>query len=180
VRTALGLAAYEYVVVALLQRATVDGAGRAARLVGGLGGLAARAPVVLALPSRTATALADAGIARTAPGIRSAGSLAPLAFLGLAAEAGAIVTDSGSVQEEASALGVPCFTLGTATERPVTLIHGTNTLLGDDAADLAGVAAARRPPAPATIPLWDGRAAGRIADVLVANFALRGHLRAGR
>ena len=55
-----------------------------------------------------------------------------LDFLSLQAGAGAIVTDSGGVQEETSALGVRCFTLRANTERPVTITHGTNVLLGDD------------------------------------------------
>ena len=56
-----------------------------------------------------------------------------LDFLSLQAGAGAVVTDSGGVQEETSALGVDCYTLRANTERPVTITHGTNALLGDDA-----------------------------------------------
>jgi UDP-N-acetylglucosamine 2-epimerase (non-hydrolysing) len=96
-----------------------------------------------------------------------------LDYLSLAGDAGAILTDAGAVQETASALGVPCYTLRTTIEHPVTLTHGTNTLLGEDPPDLAPVAAARRPPTPCAIPLWDGHAGERVADVLAANFALR-------
>ena len=98
--------------------------------------------------------------------------VAYLEFLSLQAGAGAIVTDSGGVQEEASALGVSCFTFRPNTERPVTLTHGTNVLLGDDPAEIAEVRPATHPPTPCAIPLWDGHAAERVADVLVANYAL--------
>ena len=95
-----------------------------------------------------------------------------LDFLSLQAGAGAIVTDSGGVQEEASALGVSCFTFRPNTERPVTLTHGTNVLLGDDPAEIADVRPATHPPTPCAIPLWDGRAGERVADALIANYAL--------
>ena len=76
------------------------------------------------------------------------------------------MTDSGGVQEEASILGVPCLTLRENTERPITLSRGTNVLVGADTDRI--VAAARRilrapAPRPRPIPLWDGKAAARIA-----------------
>ncbi len=95
-----------------------------------------------------------------------------LDFLSLQAGAGAIVTDSGGVQEEASALGVTCFTFRPNTERPVTLTHGTNVLLGEDPAEIAEVRPATHPPTPSAIPLWDGHAAERVADALEANYVL--------
>jgi UDP-N-acetylglucosamine 2-epimerase (non-hydrolysing) len=88
------------------------------------------------------------------------------------AGAGAIVTDSGGVQEEASALGVSCFTFRPNTERPITLTHGTNVLLGEDPAEIALVRPAGHPPTPCTIPMWDGHAADRVAEVLIANYAI--------
>ena len=82
------------------------------------------------------------------------------------------MTDSGGVQEETSALGVRCYTLRPSTERPITLTHGTNTLLGDDPASLEQVELASWDPTPSAIPLWDGHAGDRVADVLVTNYAL--------
>ena len=79
---------------------------------------------------------APPGARRTCAASRPAGYLD---FLSLQGAAGAIVTDSGGVQEEASALGVPCYTFRANTERPVTLTHGTNVLLGDDPALIADV-----------------------------------------
>ena len=76
------------------------------------------------------------------------------------------------MQEEASALGVPCFTLRSSTERTITLTHGTNALLGLDPRDLADVRLAAGEPTPCAIPLCDGRAGARVAEALVANYAL--------
>ena len=90
-------------------------------------------------------------------------------FLSLEAEAGVVLTDSGGIQEETTYLGVPCFTLRDNTERPVTIRAGTNTLLGLDPAAIAGIPAAldgRPAKSSEPPPLWDGRAAERIADVL--------------
>ena len=86
--------------------------------------------------------------------------------------AGAIVTDSGVVQEATSALGLGCFTAASTTDREITVSHGTNVLLGDDPSEIAEVLPADRLPVRCAIPLWEGRAGERIADVLVANYAL--------
>ena len=68
-----------------------------------------------------------------------------LEFLSLEADATAVLTDSGGVQEETTYLGVPCFTLRDNTERPVTIRAGTNTLLGLDPARIADSSGARGP-----------------------------------
>jgi UDP-N-acetylglucosamine 2-epimerase (non-hydrolysing) len=94
--------------------------------------------------------------------------------LSLAVGAGAIVTDLADPQEEAAVLGVPCYTLAAGTERAITVTHGTNRLVGERGAGLADVYPIRRPPVPRGIPLWDGHAGERAAEVLVANIALRG------
>jgi UDP-N-acetylglucosamine 2-epimerase (non-hydrolysing) len=173
--TTLGLAEGQYVLAALQKRATVDGPDRAARLFDALELLARRTPVVLPVPPRMAAALERAGLAgfMAAPGLHCIGQLAFVDFLSMAGGAGAIVTDSGSVQEEASALGVPCFTLRNTTERAVTLTQGTNVLLGEDPAALADVVISRGPATPCAIERWDGHAGERVAEVLGANFALR-------
>ncbi len=105
-------------------------------------------------------------------GVLCIGPASYLEFVSLQAAAGAIVTDSATVQEEASALGVSCFTVHASTERPLTITHGTNVLLGDEAAEIADVRPAAHEPTPSAIPLWDGKAAERVADALVANYAL--------
>jgi UDP-N-acetylglucosamine 2-epimerase (non-hydrolysing) len=92
-------------------------------------------------------------------------------FLALQMRAAVVVTDSGGIQEETTFLGVPCITVRPNTERPVTVIVGTNVLVGDDMSRMLAEARTilegrgRRGGIP---PMWDGKAAHRIADVLVA------------
>ena len=93
-----------------------------------------------------------------------------LDFLCLLSKAKLVLTDSGGIQEETTALGVPCLTLRENTERPITITEGTNLLVGTDpvkivaaARDtLAGKGKAGRIP-----PLWDGHAAKRVVDILL-------------
>ncbi len=106
----------------------------------------------------------------TEGGVHCVDPVGYLDFLSLQAGAGAIVTDSGGVQEEASALGVDCYTLRANTERPVTMTHGTNELLGDRPEALLRVRPSGRPPTPCAIPLWDGHAAERAADALLESY----------
>jgi UDP-N-acetylglucosamine 2-epimerase (non-hydrolysing) len=96
-----------------------------------------------------------------------------LEFLNLMEHAAIVITDSGGVQEETTYLQVPCLTFRDSTERPVTVDLGTNQLLADlnpetvrhhVAEILAGRVKAGIVP-----PLWDGQAAGRIAEVLVSS-----------
>jgi UDP-N-acetylglucosamine 2-epimerase (non-hydrolysing) len=170
----VGVEERAYVLVTLHRPSNVDDAVRLGQIVDGLVGLSAHAPVVFPIHPRTRARLAaDGGLARLeTAGVACIEPVAYLEFLSLQAGAGAIVTDSGGVQEESSALGVSCFTFRPNTERPVTLTHGTNVLLGDDPAEIAEVRPSSHPPTPCAIPLWDGRAAERVADVLVANYAI--------
>jgi UDP-N-acetylglucosamine 2-epimerase (non-hydrolysing) len=123
--------------------------------------------VVFPLHPRTRAAIDDLGLDTSA--IRVLDPLGYLDFASLLAEAAATLTDSGGIQEEATFLGVPCFTLRDNTERPITVELGTNTVLGLRPERIAEVPALlaqqdgrmRRIP-----PLWDGRASERIADVL--------------
>ncbi len=81
-----------------------------------------------------------------------------------------MLTDSGGVQEETTVLGVPCLTLRDNTERPITVTEGTNRVVGREPAVVVAAAleTLARPPAPRRPPLWDGKAAERIAVVLTA------------
>jgi UDP-N-acetylglucosamine 2-epimerase (non-hydrolysing) len=170
----VGMAERSYVLVTLHRPSNVDDPQRLQQIVAGLVGLAENAPVVFPIHPRTRARLAeDGGLKRLEDaGVACIEPVAYLEFLSLQAGAGAIVTDSGGVQEEASALGVSCFTFRPNTERPITLTHGTNVLLGEDPAEIADVRPSPHPPTPCAIPLWDGHAGERVADALVANYVL--------
>jgi UDP-N-acetylglucosamine 2-epimerase (non-hydrolysing) len=121
-----GLAPGDYVLVTLHRPALVDGP-LLRDAMDALGRVARQLPVVFPAHPRTRKALASGdlptGVILTEP-------LRYLDFLSLEADAAAVLTDSGGVQEETTYLGVPCFTLRDNTERPVTVRAGTNTLLG--------------------------------------------------
>ena len=103
-----------------------------------------------------------------APGVQLTEPLSYLGFLSLEADARAVLTDSGGVQEETTYLGVPCFTLRDSTERPVTVRAGTNTMLGLEPERIDDILPALAFPKTAieAPPMWDGRAAQRVADVV--------------
>jgi UDP-N-acetylglucosamine 2-epimerase (non-hydrolysing) len=102
--------------------------------------------------------------------IRLVPPLGYLDFLQLMSHAKVVLTDSGGVQEETTILGVPCITLRDNTERPVTLEHGTNVLVGADSEkiirEFSRVLNGARQPMPAP-HFWDGHAARRIVRILV-------------
>jgi UDP-N-acetylglucosamine 2-epimerase (non-hydrolysing) len=125
-------------------------------------------PVVFPVHPRTRKML---GRSAEAAGVRLVDPVGYLDFLSLEADAAAVLTDSGGVQEETTYLGVPCFTLRDNTERPVTVRAGTNTLLGLEPERIADIvpALARPRPAAEPPPKWDGEAAARVADVLLGD-----------
>jgi UDP-N-acetylglucosamine 2-epimerase (non-hydrolysing) len=97
-----------------------------------------------------------------------------LEFLSLQCHSALVITDSGGIQEETTFLGIPCLTVRENTERPITLTQGTNQLVGRDpkklrnaVADVLSGKSARRGGTMPAIPLWDGRAAERIARIVV-------------
>ncbi len=103
-----------------------------------------------------------------------------LEFIALQRRAAVVITDSGGIQEETTFLGVPCLTVRENTERPITLTSGTNQLVGRDLETLRiavgkvlsrGMSAATGVPGTNNIPLWDGKAADRIARVIVSTSA---------
>jgi UDP-N-acetylglucosamine 2-epimerase (non-hydrolysing) len=164
----LGLRPGDYLLVTLHRPALVDGP-LLREAIGQLSGLAAHLPVVFPVHPRTRKML-DGDRVATPAGLSLVDPLGYVEFLSLEADAAAVLTDSGGLQEETTHLGVPCFTLRANTERPVTVRMGTNTLLGLDPARIADIPdLLDRAPAGerARPPLWDGRAAARVADVLL-------------
>jgi UDP-N-acetylglucosamine 2-epimerase (non-hydrolysing) len=98
--------------------------------------------------------------------------LAYLDFIALMSMAKVVLTDCGGIQDETTILRVPCLTLREATERRMTITHGTNRLIGRDPGRIAPevLQVLDDPPRPTTPPpLWDGRAAGRIVETLVSH-----------
>jgi UDP-N-acetylglucosamine 2-epimerase (non-hydrolysing) len=170
----LGVREHGYVLVTFHRPGNVDDPDRLAEISAQLVRLAYRAPVIFPVHPRTRARLEAAGHMQflEAAGVRCIAPVGYLDFLSLQASAGAILTDSGGVQEEAAALGISCFTFRPNTERPVTLSHGTNVLLGEDPAEIRRVEVSPWGPVPCAIPMWDGRAAERVADVLVDSYAV--------
>jgi UDP-N-acetylglucosamine 2-epimerase (non-hydrolysing) len=137
-------------------------------VVSSLAGLSHRLPVVFPVHPRTRARLADVELP-PAPRLHLLEPVGYVDFLALEAGAAAVITDSGGVQEETTYLGVPCFTLRENTERPITIERGTNRLLGLDPEAIERVPSLLADtPTPIDKPEgWDGRAATRVADVLV-------------
>jgi UDP-N-acetylglucosamine 2-epimerase (non-hydrolysing) len=161
--TGLGLEPGSYLLVTLHRPALVDGP-LLFEAMERLSEVGREMPVVFPVHPRTRKML-DGG---SYSGVTLADPVGYLDFLSLETDAAAVLTDSGGIQEETTYLGIPCFTLRDNTERPVTIRAGTNTLLGLDPRRIAEIpellrAADNRPGAP---PLWDGRAAERVADIL--------------
>jgi UDP-N-acetylglucosamine 2-epimerase (non-hydrolysing) len=111
---------------------------------------------------------------RAANGIVPLDPLGYLEFLSLNDHAQIVLTDSGGIQEETTVLGVPCLTLRENTERPATVEHGTNQIVGVNSDNIFAAAQSilRNPARPARKPpLWDGNAASRIVTVIQQYFA---------
>jgi UDP-N-acetylglucosamine 2-epimerase (non-hydrolysing) len=162
----LGVEPGEFALVTLHRPALVDGP-LLPETVHRLAALAREMPVVFPVHPRTRKMME--AVSSEHPGLLLSEPLGYLDFLSLLADAGAVLTDSGGIQEETTYLGIPCFTLRDNTERPVTIRAGTNTLLGLDPAAIAGIPAAlaeRPSERPEPPPLWDGHAAERIAGVV--------------
>jgi UDP-N-acetylglucosamine 2-epimerase (non-hydrolysing) len=161
----LRLSPHRYVLVTLHKPENVADDERVARITEALGELARRAPVVICLHPSIRAAMEPVGDLERLQeaGAHVTGPLPYVDFLSLQAGAGAVLTDSGGVQEETTMLGVACFTLADASERTLTLTHGTNVLLGDSPAGIAEVTIGAFPEPVEPIALWDGQAGRRIA-----------------
>jgi UDP-N-acetylglucosamine 2-epimerase (non-hydrolysing) len=170
-------------VVTLHRPANVDRADTLRACLEILRAVAAKLPLVCAFHPRTRGNIDRFGLAALleTPSIAVLPPQGYLEMLGLMANAAVVLTDSGGMQEETTALGVPCLTMRDSTERPITVDDGTNTIVRRDAAltlrliDEILCGGGKRGRAP---ELWDGHAAGRIAAHLgrwiTTRYATRG------
>lgn len=166
--------ANEYAVVTLHRPSNVDSKERLEEVLAALKEISLDKEVVFPVHPRTEKNIEKFGLLNIIEGskIRVMPPKPYMEFLSLWRGAALVLTDSGGLQEETTALGIPCFTIRDNTERPITVMEGTNTMVGTSRAKIlaeydkfkSGVKKAGRIPA-----LWDGRAAGRIIDVIEQN-----------
>jgi len=160
-----------FAVLTLHRPSNVDDPGTLRALLGAIHKISRRLPVVFAVHPRTRAKIEQHGLGPVleAQSVLCLPPLGYLEMLGLMQAARLVLTDSGGIQEETTALGVPCVTLRENTERPITVEQGTNTVVGSSPAGIlaavddilgTGGKAGRVP------ELWDGLASQRIAAVL--------------
>lgn len=161
----------DFALVTLHRPSNVDDPAALRRVLSILRDVSELIPIVFPVHPRTESRIAAAGLTEllATPRILRLAPLAYLEMLGLMSRARLVLTDSGGIQEETTALGVPCLTLRENTERPITVTQGTNTVVGIDrtrilsaTSDITGTGgkAGRIP------EYWDGKAAFRIKSVL--------------
>ena len=170
----LGLRQGAYAVLTLHRPANVDDPAAMGRILGAVETIQRELPVVFPVHPRTRKVVEGPSLAGRVAAMKGLRLLDPqgyLEFLRLTSAAKVVLTDSGGIQEETTILKVPCLTLRQNTERPVTVECGGNRLVGSDPQRIIqgfrdamdGRLAVRREP-----PLWDGRAAERIADIIAS------------
>ncbi|MGH7588725.1 MAG: non-hydrolyzing UDP-N-acetylglucosamine 2-epimerase, partial [Gemmatimonadota bacterium] len=174
----LGLAPRGYGVVTLHRPSTVDDPGTLLGVVEALREVARQLPLVFPVHPRTRQRLEAAredaaarngGVREPTKGICWLEPLGYLDFIALVSRATMVLTDSGGLQEETTALGVPCLTLRDRTERPVTVTQGTNRIVGTAPDPIVAEAYRTLEGRPRTCRrpyLWDGHAAERIVAIL--------------
>jgi|SRR5579883_970050 len=157
----------QYALVTLHRPSNVDDPKVLSGILEALNQISNTMPVLFPIHPRTAKRIQDFGLSLS--GIRTMNPVGYLEFLNLESTASVVLTDSGGAQEETTILGVPCLTLRHNTERPVTIEHGTNIMVGPDKGRILD--AFRRimngdwkPSGPPEF--WDGHAAERIIRVI--------------
>ena len=176
----MGLTPGNYAVLTLHRASNVDDRAVLDGLLSAIERIQEHLPLVFPIHPRTRKQIEAFGFGdrlKAMTGVKLCEPLGYLEFLGLTSQAKLVLTDSGGLQEETTALGIPCLTLRENTERPVTVTEGTNTVVGTDRDTiireaekaLSGEGKGGRVPR-----LWDGKASERIADVIRRFAAARG------
>jgi UDP-N-acetylglucosamine 2-epimerase (non-hydrolysing) len=165
--------AEKYALVTLHRPANVDNRENLKRILTSLFQVSQELAVIFPAHPRTRSRIEEFGLSHSQ--LRLLEPVPYAEFLALQRGATVVITDSGGIQEETTYLGIPCLTLRSNTERPVTVTLGTNVLVGQNAdqlrAELAKVLAGQTKLG-AIPPLWDGRAGERIAEVLIRKRSL--------
>jgi UDP-N-acetylglucosamine 2-epimerase (non-hydrolysing) len=167
----LGLEPKGYAALTLHRPSNVDDEGTLGILLGAIARIQDEMTVVFPVHPRTRQRLESLGaVLPPMPRLRLADPLPYLDFLQLMANAQCVLTDSGGIQEETTALGIPCLTLRPGTERPITVTRGTNRIVGTDPKEIYAswrMVAEGRWPCGQVPELWDGQAAPRIVRILL-------------
>ena len=174
-REDLGVADCDYAVLTLHRPSNVDDRDAFTRILDALDEIGKHLPIIFPVHPRTRERLIEFGFAERierAKGLVLVDPLGYLDFLDVYSGSRLVLTDSGGIQEETTALGIPCLTLRENTERPITVELGTNQIVGTDTrriveAALNVLADPNEWQVPCDVPLWDGHAAERICDALV-------------
>ena len=172
-REQLGLTGSDYALLTLHRPSNVDMRDSFEPILDALEYISAKLPIVFPVHPRTRKTIAELGLSERVESMKALRTIEPLGyldFLNLSSNARLVLTDSGGIQEETTALGIPCLTLRENTERPITVEMGTNVVVGTDAKKIIAAAnaaldghakkALRQP------PLWDGQTSERILDAL--------------
>jgi len=163
----------DYALLTLHRPSNVDMRESFEPILDALEAISSKLPIVFPVHPRTRKTIAELGLSERVESIKDLRMIEPLGyldFLNLSSSARLVLTDSGGIQEETTALGIPCLTLRENTERPITVEMGTNVVVGTDATKIIAAANAalnglgkkvlRQP------PLWDGQTSERILDAL--------------
>jgi len=175
----LGLQPAQYAVWTMHRPSNVDAPDQLRAWVAAMTDISRKLPIVFPVHPRTRERLVAAGAwdaLGATSGVRLLEPLGYMEFLCLTSQSRLLMTDSGGLQEEAAALGVPCLTLRDTTERPITVTHGTSMLIGRDTdllRRLVDEVVEGRYKRGSSPPLWDGRAGERIGREIVEFLARR-------
>ncbi|MFH1756092.1 MAG: UDP-N-acetylglucosamine 2-epimerase (non-hydrolyzing) [Candidatus Latescibacterota bacterium] len=170
----LGVDKKSYGLVTIHRPSNVDDLATFRGIIEALGILGAECPLIFPVHPRTKKMIREAGADMAGDAIRFIDPIGYLDFIKLMKYATLLLTDSGGIQEETTALGIPCLTIRENTERPITIEIGTNRLVGMDKNRIvnegrkvlsSGIVGSKIP------ELWDGKASARIVKVLEAYFS---------